>query len=467
MITSELNTKGNFYIPEEEENKCFGNLVIEGNIIKLELLGGLSDLTLKETGRRDIFRRNNKPEYRNVYGTTGQGYVALVKNHFGRSLNLKLIVETSESFSLAFIGDEEFNSDKKPAFKELRLRYIRLKDFVKGRIIQKVGANSAEGLQTRRIKIEAKVNDEPLLRIETKRYEIVFDSDYSQKIVSNDPSDFNHSIIERPIIRIVKKRGLMHRKEVLTLLFGIKEFLGFALRDGIYPTEAYGINHKGKDILRTQIHTAESEYNIIDSSNKHQFLFVLSQVEKDIGMYLENWLLLKKKSTILYTNYMTFLSSQDRSWETSVLKLILAIEDYFERNLKEEFLKRKEKLIPEEVIEDARSKIKKIENEELLGYLLGRIGSYNKEATFRQKFSFLYEDLPKHLKDSIDIEEDIDLISRVRNAIAHGGLTKKLFEEARNKELELKLVKLTEFCLMKSIGFNDKFIDEAVARPYY
>lgn len=108
-MSKELNTKGKFFLREERDKECYGSLYLSEGLITLDLLEGLTDLTLKADKVRRIYRTDNKPEYEKVFGITNLGAVALIKRHFGKSQNWNYLTETSEKFSIGFIGEEDFS----------------------------------------------------------------------------------------------------------------------------------------------------------------------------------------------------------------------------------------------------------------------------------------------------------------------------------------------------------------------
>lgn len=471
MIGSQLKTKGNFYLPEEKGRKCYGNLVIKNNEIRLDLLNGLTDLEIKKTGRRNIFKRKNIPEYKEVLGMTVEGAVVLLKNHFGRLQHFNYLTETSELFSMAFIGEEDFSEQEDLSFKELTIKYVRLKDFVnKTKITQTKEIEGSKRTKEDKVKIQADIDYKPLLSFTSKEYTFTVEASY--KLFSsnnNDPLKSVYSITEEPYIRIRKKRGKIDREEIIKIIYKLRDFLAFALRDSIYPTEVFGFNpsiNDKKKKLKTGIFLAEQDHEGIKESNPFQFLFTSTQIGNDLSKYISKWLELSEEHPVFYENYINFLFSQDSGWEGVILKLILAIENYVDISLKRNLLKKKKKNISKKDIKQANTKIQEISQKDLSAFLLSKVGYFLTDISFKQKFGAIYAILPIHIQKRFNPEEDVILINRVRNAIAHGGMTKELYEEAEDQEILIKLRCICEFCLMKSIGIKEEIIEKGLMRPY-
>lgn len=471
-MSDELNTKGKFFLREEPEKECYGALYLSEGFITLDLLEGLTDLQLKKTKTRKIYRSGNKPEYEKVFGMTNAGAVALIKRHFGRSQHWNYLSETSEKFSIAFVGEEDFSDTGEISFKEIVLSYTGLKTFVgKSNIVQKVQTKKdPQGKETfKEINILASIENRILKHFSTKDYDISFEASYNWSVSSDDPVTNEHHINETPHIRIRKKVGTMSIEEVRILTFSFRDFLAFALRDKTFLIESYGFNEsEDSNRLKTQIF-----YSQYDPKEQHRFdyympLFLSNDFEEELGDILDLWFLAYKDSPVLYHNYFKYLFLVSNYWESSILSLILGVENYIDLNIKKEIQKDKKNEIQEEEITQAMELIDEVSNKFLQKYLIDRTKAFVNEVGFQRKFKSLYSYLPEGLTSRINLQKDMKLISKARHAIAHGGVTGKLQKEVDQNRILTKLLLLNEYCLLKTIGVKEKKISELLTKmhPY-
>jgi hypothetical protein len=473
MITSDLNTKGYFFLSELPDKKCYGNLIIKGNDISLELLDGLADLELNQTGTRHVFAHGNKPEYQKVFGLTSEGSIVLLKNHFGRSMKFKYLSETKESFFMAFVSEEDLTENQELEFEEINIKYIRLKDFVNIRSVNPSITYDESTKKPLEFTVRAELSKKAYFIVKTSKYKISFEPSFTYSLMTDDPISHKFPLNEFITLKVKKNSGKFNKDEVVDIVYSLRNFIGFALRDAIYPTEVIcrnsankeEIEKLGKKYLDTKVYFHEREYLPIEKSKNYDFLFLATDLGNDLGKYIEKWIDSQKKYPILHKNYFTYLYIDKAIWESIVLTLIIGIEDYIEKELKKEIIEEKNKVVNKDEIKAVKKQLTRLKDSKLKEFILEKIGYFSSDVSFVEKLSAIRKVLPEYLSQKLS-DDDITLIKDIRNKIAHGNVPSDLYKKAENQEIVWKLVRINEICLMTSIGFNAEMINKFISKYY-
>lgn len=446
MKNKSLKTKGLFYIPEYQDQKIYGELIIEDNSIKLELLGGLPDTVLLKDKKRNISVFNNEPEYKKVLGMTNEGSVVLLKNHFGRSQRFKFLTETSEKFPVAFISEEDLTKNTNLEFSEIIFSCALLNTFVgKSNISQQ---HELENNRYKKVTVDLDLSCNSFFScmIDAK-YKFSFEPTYSFQLTGSGNLEYNDAPIKEFIKLVIrKKEKKICKDELLELVFRLKDFIAFGLDKPIYLTEVIGRNKALKKLalntnidskyLNTQIYIVEKDSDDAIQSVVYDHLFKLPMIENEFSEYISNWLKIQEKYPVLYNNYFTTLYNQNVLFESAFLKLFIGTQDFFKKN----------KTLFEKI---------KLDDEEI------NFVSTNKEKgeTTLKDLVIARKSLVNSLIKRISLE-DVSMMKDIRNGIAHGGLTSADYDNIRNNFLFKKLLWINQHSLMKAIGFNDTLIEK-------
>lgn len=472
MRNKEFKTTGKFYLPEYPDEQRYGELEISTNKIELSLSGGLKDLELQKTGKRVVYGKNDKPEYEKVSGQTLDGYATLLKNHFGRTQRWNSGLEyTKENFYLAIIGEKDFSDTKTIEFEEMRVRFVRLHDFICKSTIQ--ASYTTKNNKPEMVTVSADLKNITLLTFKTKNYVIRCEADHKFTARSDHPLKCHSPLEEYLYLRIAKKKGKFDMDEAMEVITTLRNFFSFALRDALYPVEIIIRNVVPKKLkssvktnyLKSQIFLSGRKYEEIEKAKNYNYLFNASDLGNSIGDVLQKWIDSRKNYEEVHNNFFSCVYKRDQYLESIFLMNVIAIENFAKIALKAKLLKRdKEPLIDE--IKKMRDHIQKFSGkEEVKKFLLDRLKYFEEDLSLKQMLYGVQEILPKYLKDKVG-ERDIGEIVSLRSAIAHGGVTTDRLKRASDLDLFWKVIRIAEVCLMKTIDLTDDNIQKYISRYY-
>lgn len=457
-----FETTGLWFLPELPDQKSYGKLRIKNNKIELELLGGLQDLILLRDKTRVVVDGYNEPEYTTVLGQTSEGYVVLKKNHFGKSMSFKGgFTTTSETFSRAIVSEENIlENHEKIEFQEIELKFIRLKDFIgESKITTAYRTDDKKIIGFEAI---ADVKDFIFKEYTSAQFNFKFGAEYKYRPLDSDPIKNHVSIQEIPVVSINSIGSSINVDSAIDLLFSLRNFIAFALRDAIYPLSLVGVNKssgESKVKSKTRIYFADREYPQITKSDNYNTLLSLKKLDK-FGETFEQWQDSEEKFKVIHNNFFGKMYNKNQYWENQFLSLVTAIETYINLTLKTSIVSEKNKEIIND-ISDAEKHLDGVANMQIQEFLKGRLNNFKSDTSLKMKFSKFIETLPSNLKTNIN-SNDLEVILKLRHSIAHGGITQKLIKKAFERKILRKLNYVVEYTLLKTIGFSNSDIDELI-----
>jgi len=457
-----FKTTGIFSLPGKNTVKSYGDLKIAKHI-ELNLLEALPDEVLEKQKTRIIKEKDNEPEYNFVIGNSPDGFIVLHKKHFGRNMKFKGdFNSTSEKFTYALISDQDFSQNlANISFETIEIKLIRTNDFIKkSNITGKIKSDSNNRLLS--LSINFDLRNLILHSFETSEYKIAFLGQYKHNLRADDPIRNHYPAEETPIINISKKLGTFSVEEVNQIALSIRNFMAFALREPLFWVELIGINNctVEREIIKakTKLFFSGTYYEEITKSSR-RLLFNLKDTKRSLGKYFERWLNSEKQYKKLHNNFFRNVYAT-QYWESMFLSYVTGLEQYIDTEFKAQIVKKKNGKYKNEM-KKIEPIISNLPNTTVGTYMKSKLGEFKSSVNLKMKLSSFRVVLPKNLKKYLT-DDDIELIVKTRNTLAHEGVSTNLRKQILNSEILGKLHRMSEVCLLRSIGMPLQIIEEVI-----
>ncbi|WP_133124126.1 ApeA N-terminal domain 1-containing protein [Nitrosotalea sinensis] len=313
-------------------------------------------------------------------------------------------------------------------------------------------------------KISISYSQPPEIRFElNEKFSISIWFGYSMNVQSMDEKQ--QGMIQRIALNIEAKSELQFQ-EFQNILSDIRQFLGLACLNPIYPLEVKGLTQINEQKVNEQtIQPTVSIYFLpfnmptkIKEIPAMHMLFTYRDIGKDIGNYFKKWIENKSILEPIYNLYSDILHHNEMAIEHRFLFLIHALEAYHRRTSDETEVDEENHAIR---ISEILTAIPK--HSDWLQIKL----QFSNELSLRQRLESLLNQFPFILENfDLDNKKFIRSIVDMRNYITHySNKAKTQFDDLKKvHEICERLKLLVESCLLFQLGFDDKKISLLIER---
>jgi hypothetical protein len=437
-----LNIKGQWWLPNNPENKVFGTLEYsESGSSKLELFGGLELTTepiliVGESSNGDKYSLNDCHVNNFQTGTSGFSTV---------------VYSVSEIFENA-----HFDSPEEIAFQAISIQYTNTTEW-----------SRLSALKIEQEFFEAKFSldfDLP----EPKTVEFETGSELSLELYSRYPQFLREvsskiEIQQFPVFTFRFSRTknfeelqleyIRHLQNLLTLAITQPVSVEFIIGHLIHP----GFDSKSKEKNRpVNIYLDRKNYFKNDRDVIFQnMLFTFPAVEKEWKSLLSNWFKKRDRLEPIVTLYFSTLYNSYLYLENNFLSLVQAVESYHRRTFEtKEFEEEEKNTLIEQVLNAIDSKYHKVITRKL---------NYIHEPSLRTRLKEIFDEHRSVLDKYIRRKQFCDKAYVSRNYYTHYDEDlKEQVDKIDLIDLINKLEIVIEVCLLKELGFSLKEIEECL-----
>lgn len=447
---------GSFKNVKDGKDVCSGTVKVKDGEISIELVGVLHKDDLEEQSYGDT----------EIIGDTNNGRVIL---KYGResSVSHGRILTSKKNFSLILISDENINSVESARFDSVSFRINGLAFFV-GKSNIAVSITHDEKSKITNIGVNALLGSGPFAKFETEEYIIEFSPTYKQHISLFNASDRTSSPVEEITEVILKKRkGKLNVMEIHEKVLQLKNFIAFALRVPVNPSEVIARNSEYDEknveqVNQTRIYWRKmKEIEYVPPTHPLYVLFTLGKFSDNFGQVMQNWFKLISQHKNLYNTLLSNLYASNQFIENKILSYFSAIESYITKTASPKVVKERNEQY-KTAIHEAKDMLSGLTDGKVKEYLANSLNFFQEDINASEKLSILYEMLPKKTKDLIP-PANLELAKQIRNKIVHGDNYLKLLEEGERAGVVSKLRALSEFCALLELQVQEGVIDDVLS----
>ncbi|HJU13267.1 MAG TPA: HEPN domain-containing protein [Candidatus Nitrosotalea sp.] len=442
--------KGYWWFPDTPDKKLPGTLYYSPDDMHLELIGSLTDIT----------QFHKQFEHEIILGFTTNGKpVTLYKCYTSNfSMSHPSIPTTSYRAIFYFVG-MHFSKEEDIKFNQVSTHLIHFDEWmgISGFFsdVDDILANKVRILYSQPPAIKFELNEQ---------FSITIGFGYS---VNSKLHDEKEQRITQKIAINIEAKSEVSFFEFQKILSDIRQFLGLACLNPIYPLEVNGFTKSNEQTINNQ--TIQPQISIyfrqmnmpssVKEVNSMHMLFTYRDTSNDVGSYFKKWFDNKKILEPIYNLYSDILYNNETSLEHKFLSLTHALEAYHRRTSDETEIDEKSH---EERLKEILTAIPPKYSDWLKDEL-----KFSNELSLRKRLDMLLKKVPFILEDpDSESKKFKNYILEVRNYLTHYSNKDKSpisdFRKLHETCERLKL--LIEACLLFQLGFTDEKITLLIER---